>query len=130
MVGVSASVNLPLHHKVQKFSSGTVSPGWSRKKGRKTVVVDGMLLRWLTDVNYFVVCKWCQAQPVSEELVEKLLGSGVSVSPVVTIEPRHRKFHQPISITIPLPPKSSLRGGKTRPAAGTPTLRLLCSMTG
>jgi len=24
---------------VQKFSSGTGSPGWSRKKGRKTVVV-------------------------------------------------------------------------------------------
>jgi len=42
---VSVSVNLPLHHKVQKFSSGTVSPGWSRKKGRKTVV-------WYTaDVN-------------------------------------------------------------------------------
>ena len=39
MVGVSASVNLLLHHKVQKFSSGTGSPGWSRKKGRKTVVV-------------------------------------------------------------------------------------------
>jgi len=39
MVGVSASVNLPLHHKVQKFSSGTSSPGWSWKKGRKTVVV-------------------------------------------------------------------------------------------
>ena len=39
MVGVSASVNLPLHHKVQKFSSGTGSPRWSRKKGRKTVVV-------------------------------------------------------------------------------------------
>jgi len=38
MVGVSASVNRPLHHKVQKFSSGTGSPGWSRKKGRKTVV--------------------------------------------------------------------------------------------
>jgi len=38
MVGVSASVNLPLHHKVQKFSSGTSSPGWSRKKGRKMVV--------------------------------------------------------------------------------------------
>jgi len=35
---VSATVNLPLHHKVQKFSSGTGSPGWSRKKGRKTVV--------------------------------------------------------------------------------------------
>jgi len=39
MVGVSAAVNLPLHHKVQKFSSGTGSTGWSRKKGRKTVVV-------------------------------------------------------------------------------------------
>jgi len=37
-VGVSGSVNLPLHHKVQKFSSGTSSPGWSRKKGRKMVV--------------------------------------------------------------------------------------------
>ena len=39
MVGVSVSVNLSLHHKVQKFSSGTGSPGWSRKKGHKTVVV-------------------------------------------------------------------------------------------
>jgi len=41
MVNVSASVNLPLHHKIQKFSSGTGSPGWSLKKGRKTVVVCG-----------------------------------------------------------------------------------------
>jgi len=32
MVGVSACVNLPLHHKVQKFSSGAGSPGWSRKR--------------------------------------------------------------------------------------------------
>jgi len=38
MVGVSASVNLRLHHKVQKFSSGIGSPGWSRKKCRKMVV--------------------------------------------------------------------------------------------
>jgi len=38
IVGVSASVNLALHHKGQKFS-GTGSPGWSRKKGHKTVVV-------------------------------------------------------------------------------------------
>jgi len=35
MVSVSASVNLPLHHKVQKFSSGTASPGWSRKRAVK-----------------------------------------------------------------------------------------------
>ena len=39
MVGVSASVNLPLHHKVQKFSSGTGLAGWSLKTGCKTVVV-------------------------------------------------------------------------------------------
>ena len=39
MVGVSGSVNLPLHHKVQKFFSGTGSPGWSQKKDCKTVVV-------------------------------------------------------------------------------------------
>jgi len=38
MVGVSASVSLSLHHEVQKFCSGTSSPGWSQKKGRKTVV--------------------------------------------------------------------------------------------
>jgi len=34
MVSVSASVNLPLHHKVPKFSSGTGLPAWSLKKGR------------------------------------------------------------------------------------------------
>jgi len=51
MVGVSASVNLPLHHEVQKFSSGTGSPGWSRKKGRKTVVV------------------WCVVEDKLEEVV-------------------------------------------------------------
>ena len=39
MICVSASVNLPLHHKVQKFSSGTGSSGRSRKKGRKTGVM-------------------------------------------------------------------------------------------
>ena len=50
MVSVSASVNLPLHHKVQKFSSGTGSPGWSRKKGRKMVVV--LELRESTHCHY------------------------------------------------------------------------------
>ena len=37
--GWSVCLPLPLHHKVQKFSSGTGSPGWSRKKGHNTVVV-------------------------------------------------------------------------------------------
>jgi len=48
LVGVSASVNLPLHHKVQKFSSGTCSPGWSHKKGRKMVVVVQL---WIMDFH-------------------------------------------------------------------------------
>ena len=39
MVSVSASVNLPLHLEVQKFSSGTGSPGWSWKNGCKMAVV-------------------------------------------------------------------------------------------
>ena len=46
---MSASVNLPLHRKVQKFSSGTGSPGWSRKKGRKTVVVCGVVAFTVTN---------------------------------------------------------------------------------
>jgi len=41
MVSVSASVNLPLHHKVQKFSSGTGSPGWSRKRAVKRLWCGG-----------------------------------------------------------------------------------------
>ena len=36
---MSASVNLPLHHKVQKVFSGASSPWWSRKKGGKMVVM-------------------------------------------------------------------------------------------
>ena len=41
---MSASVNLPLHHKVQKFSSGTGSPGWSQKRRKMVVCVLKMLL--------------------------------------------------------------------------------------
>ena len=47
MVSVSASVNLPLHHKVQKMSSGIGSPGWSQKKDRKTVVCVCVLKWWV-----------------------------------------------------------------------------------
>jgi len=57
IVCVSASVNLPLHHKVQKFSSGTGSPGWSRKKGHKTVVV-WWLITQQVDVFCAAVIVW------------------------------------------------------------------------
>jgi len=56
---MSASVNLSLHHKVQKFSSGTGSPGWSRKNGRKMVVVlcgDASFCRCLQPFNLFKLC--------------------------------------------------------------------------
>jgi len=61
MVSVSASVNLPLHHKDQKFSSGTCSPGWSWKKGRKTVLVVVVLHRENSNtplylLNYSCAC--------------------------------------------------------------------------
>ncbi|XP_065110513.1 uncharacterized protein [Paramisgurnus dabryanus] len=66
-----------------------------------------------------------QAQPISEELVRKILGSKATFSPIVTLEPRRRKFHKPITMTIPVP-KSQTSDGTNN----TPTLRLLCSITG
>ena len=30
---------------------------------------------------------------------------GGSVGPIVTIEPRRRKFHKAVTLTVPLPPK-------------------------
>jgi len=51
MVDVSASVNLSVHHKVQKFSSGTGSPRWSEKKSRKTVAVDKTAVERMTTVK-------------------------------------------------------------------------------
>ena len=59
MVCVSASVNLPSHHKVQKFSPGTGSPRWSRKKGRKTVVVWWRYVGLLTVDEIYLVSVFC-----------------------------------------------------------------------
>ncbi|XP_030207414.1 ankyrin-2 isoform X14 [Gadus morhua] len=68
-----------------------------------------------------------QAQPIGLELVRKILGNKATFSPIVTLEPRRRKFHKPITMTIPVP-KSSNNDGTT--TGETPTLRLLCSITG
>ncbi|XP_063166303.1 ankyrin-2 isoform X19 [Candoia aspera] len=70
-----------------------------------------------------------QAQPMHNELIKKILGNKATFSPIVTLEPRRRKFHKPITMTIPVPKASSDvmingYGGET------PTLRLLCSITG
>jgi len=82
----------------------------------------------------------------------------VAVSPVVTLEPRRRKFHQPVLLTVPLPlpavtfpasrrhhhqpalltvplPKAAQRGminqyNTTSGGTSPPNLRLLCSVFG
>uniref|UniRef100_A0A8C7ZU12 Ankyrin 1 n=1 Tax=Oryzias sinensis TaxID=183150 RepID=A0A8C7ZU12_9TELE len=70
-----------------------------------------------------------QAQPVPDELVAKLLGNQANFSPVVTVEPRRRKFHRPIGLRIPLPP--SWRDSPRDSGEGdTTSLRLLCSVIG
>ncbi|XP_062415866.1 ankyrin-3-like isoform X5 [Pungitius pungitius] len=71
-----------------------------------------------------------QAQPVPDDSVKKILGNRATFSPIVTVEPRRRKFHKPITMTIPIPPLSG--EGLTNGYKGdsTPCLRLLCSITG
>lgn len=58
------------------------------------------------------------------ELIMRLFGSLTSItfSPIVTIEPRRRKFHCPIRLKIPLP-----SGYRSESSAN---LHLLCSITG
>ncbi|CAJ0568996.1 unnamed protein product, partial [Mesorhabditis spiculigera] len=74
-----------------------------------------------------------QAQPVPQEIVTRLHGNRVAVSPIVTVEPRRRKFHKPITLCIPLPHsnnKGMLTQYSSQPGQEPPTLRLLCSITG
>ncbi|XP_060520832.1 ankyrin-2-like [Cylas formicarius] len=70
-----------------------------------------------------------QAQPIDPELTAKLLGHGVAVSPVVTVEPRRRKFHKAIRLNMPAPTAHS-QGMINQYSGSAPTLRLLCSITG
>jgi len=73
MVCVSASVNCTLYHNVQKFSSGTGSPGWSQKKVRKTVVL------WCGALTLLARCP--EEHPASTELSDEVLA------------PRHLLLH-------------------------------------
>ncbi|XP_057710038.1 ankyrin-3-like isoform X2 [Corythoichthys intestinalis] len=70
-----------------------------------------------------------QAQPVSLDIVRRVLGNKSSFSPIVTLEPRRRKFHKPITMTIPVP-KGNSDAVLHSLGRDTPTLRLLCSITG
>uniref|UniRef100_A0A8C7NL56 Ankyrin 2 n=1 Tax=Oncorhynchus mykiss TaxID=8022 RepID=A0A8C7NL56_ONCMY len=70
-----------------------------------------------------------QAQPMNVDVVKKLLGNKATFSPIVTLEPRRRKFHKPITMTIPIP-KSNTDPVVNGFGGDQPTLRLLCSITG
>ncbi|XP_073444975.1 ankyrin-1 isoform X2 [Dendrobates tinctorius] len=70
-----------------------------------------------------------QAQPVPDDLVSRLLGNQATFGPIVTVEPRRRKFHRPIGLRIPLPP-SWKDNPRDSGEGDTTSLRLLCSVTG
>ncbi|AWP05684.1 UNCoordinated family member (unc-44)-like [Scophthalmus maximus] len=71
-----------------------------------------------------------QAQPIEVDVVRKILGNKATFSPIVTLEPRRRKFHKPITMTIPIPKSSNTDEPSGVYSGETPTLRLLCSITG
>ncbi|XP_010771527.1 ankyrin-2-like isoform X2 [Notothenia coriiceps] len=71
-----------------------------------------------------------QAQPIDVEVVRKILGNKATFSSIVTLEPRRRKFHKPITMTIPIPKSSNSDGQSGVYSGEVPTLRLLCSITG
>ncbi|XP_037111842.1 ankyrin-2 isoform X18 [Syngnathus acus] len=71
-----------------------------------------------------------QAQPIEVDVVRKILGNKATFSPIVTLEPRRRKFHKPITMTIPIPKSANNEGVGPVYSGETPTLRLLCSITG
>ncbi|XP_067373338.1 ankyrin-3-like isoform X29 [Channa argus] len=71
-----------------------------------------------------------QAQPVPDEMVRAVLGNRATFSPIVTVEPRRRKFHKPITMTIPVPPRSAEGHPSGHRGDSAPCLRLLCSITG
>uniref|UniRef100_A0A8C9TEY4 Ankyrin 2 n=1 Tax=Scleropages formosus TaxID=113540 RepID=A0A8C9TEY4_SCLFO len=71
-----------------------------------------------------------QAQTINPELVRRILGNKAKFSPIVTLEPRRRKFHKPITMTLPVPKGSASEGPTGAYRGDAPTLRLLCSITG
>ncbi|XP_059376153.1 ankyrin-3 isoform X11 [Carassius carassius] len=71
-----------------------------------------------------------QAQPLPEDIVWIITGNRASFSPIVTVEPRRRKFHKPITMTIPVPPRAKEAVANGRNGKPAPCLRLLCSITG
>lgn len=101
-------------------SSGRVAPLFRLKANKQqTRGPSGM----------FAFCVF-QAQPVPDDMVRAVLGNRATFSPIVTVEPRRRKFHKPITMTIPVPPRSAEGHPTGHRGECAPCLRLLCSITG
>lgn len=65
---------------------------------------------------------------MNPELVTRFMGEERAVSPVITIEPRRRKFLRPVKITLPIHYVHAGRSGQLPfdPA----NCRLFCSISG
>ena len=76
--------------------------------------------RALTKETEIGIC----AQHIEDDVVEEILVQGGAVSPIVTIEPRRRKFHKAITVTIPLPERipHHFNGGRSAGGSGMPSL--------
>ena len=103
-VGVSASVNLPLHHEVQNFSNRTGSPWWSRKKGRKTVVVVGGV-----NICYLLCYEYYTAFKIVTNDQSKILTKEAALPPHIDGSPYTLQW------AAPFPPKLPLRMGDLSP---------------
>ena len=69
--------------------------------------------------------------PVPSDKIQLVLGAKgplVSASPVITVEPRRRRFHAPIILTIPAPETSTSK--QRKPTKDGSKLHLLYSITG
>jgi len=63
---------------------------------------------------------------VKPDVVASIAGARlIAVSSVVILDPRRRKFHRPVTVSVPLSTLPS-----SYPAAAASDLRLLCSLAG
>jgi len=89
---VPASVNLPLHHKVQNFSSGTGSSGWSWKKAVKRLCRGGACLQ------YFDTIGWAPGREsgllrMSDEVLALSKVQLISMVRLMPMPPHHLLLH-------------------------------------
>ena len=72
------------------------------------------------------VCVMLQSLNVKPEVVASIAGERViAVSPVVMLDPRRRKFHRPVTLSVPLS-----RVPTSRHVTVASELRLTCNLSG